>query len=505
MLRYFKPLNDRPPNLPRPNDPSHGLPAAAVRAANEKVEEVLGSSCQGPKTQGQGQTEAKKRRGPYGAYSSELRAKIGRYASENGVAAARRKFSTDLNRSVNESTIRGMRDAYLKELKSSPNEVPMSLPKGCPGRPLLLGKEWDDKVKSFITALRRSGGSISTKLVIAGTTGLLQSAKPPILTQHGGTVSIDKSWARSLLDRMGYSKRKATKGIKHRPADVDEISGKFGRRIGRRVRKFDIPDELIINWDQTGVDVVPASNWTMHPKGEKQVPIKGTDDKRQYTILLACTLNGDFLPPQVLYQGKTEQCHPNVAFPADWDIWHTESHWSTTNSMLRYVDKIITPYVAKTRDMLNLPDAKPLLIFDVFRAHRTQEFLERLNELGYMYVFVPGACTDFLQPLDATVNSVYKKELQAQFSHWYAQRVANGEKNGRSIDDIVRGIDLRTSVIKPVHATWMMRVHDIMRQQVDIIVKGFQETGILKAVADARLDIVPSMDDSDAEEEYWME
>ena len=310
---------------------------------------------------------------------------------------------------------------------------------------------------------------------------------------------------RSLLDRMGYSKRKATKGIKHRPADVDEISGKFGRRIGRRVRKFDIPDELIINWDQTGVDVVPASNWTMHPKGEKQVPIKGSDDKRQYTILLACTLNGDFLPPQILYQGKTEQCHPNVVFPEDWDIWHTESHWSTTNSMLRYVDKVITPYVAKTKDMLNRPDAKPLLIFDVFRAHRTQEFLDRLNELGYLYVFVPGACTDFLQPLDATVNSIYKKEMQAQFSHWYAQRVADGEKSGRNIDDIVQSIDLRTSVIKPVHATWMMRVHDIMRQQADIIVKGFQETGILKAVADARLHVVPSMDDSDAEEEYWLE
>ena len=41
MLRYFKPINDRPPNLPKPNAISHGLPAAAVRSANQKVDAVL--------------------------------------------------------------------------------------------------------------------------------------------------------------------------------------------------------------------------------------------------------------------------------------------------------------------------------------------------------------------------------------------------------------------------------------------------------------------------------
>lgn len=77
MLRYFKPLNDRPATLPKPTDPAHGLPSAAVRSANAEI--VSAGSEEPPK---------KKSRGPYGAYSAELRAKIGRFAAENGVAAA---------------------------------------------------------------------------------------------------------------------------------------------------------------------------------------------------------------------------------------------------------------------------------------------------------------------------------------------------------------------------------------------------------------------------------
>ena len=43
----------------------------------------------------------------------------------------------------------------------------------------------------------------------------------------------------------------------------------------------DIPDQLIINWDQTGVLLVPTGEWTMHHAGEKTIPIANSDDERQ--------------------------------------------------------------------------------------------------------------------------------------------------------------------------------------------------------------------------------
>ena len=39
------------------------------------------------------------------------------------------------------------------------------------------------------------------------------------------------------------------------------------------VTQYHIPHELIFNWDQTGIKMVPASEWTMAEEGSKQVEI----------------------------------------------------------------------------------------------------------------------------------------------------------------------------------------------------------------------------------------
>ncbi len=65
--------------------------------------------------------------------------------------------------------------------------------------------------------------------------------------------------------------------------------------------------------------------------------------------------------------------------------------------------------------------------------------------------------------------------------------MAKGIADGRNVNDIAQPIDLWTSVIKPQNAQWLMRVHEIVWHERDLIVKGFRETGILKAVLDARM------------------
>jgi hypothetical protein len=38
--------------------------------------------------------------------------------------------------------------------------------------------------------------------------------------------------------------------------------------------------------------------------GSKQVEITGLEDKKQITALLSCTMSGNLLPSQLLYQGN---------------------------------------------------------------------------------------------------------------------------------------------------------------------------------------------------------
>ena len=76
----------------------------------------------------------------------------------------------------------------------------------------------------------------------------------------------------------------------------------------------------------------------MEEQGASRVELVGLNDKHQIT---AGNILGAFLPIQVIYQGKTTRCHPHFKFPSHWDIIHSPKHWSTEETMLRYVQLII--------------------------------------------------------------------------------------------------------------------------------------------------------------------
>ena len=77
---------------------------------------------------------------------------------------------------------------------------------------------------------------------------------------------------------------------------------------------------MILNWDHTGLKYVPVSSWTMAKQGSKKVSIAGIDDKRQIMGVFTITLDGQFLPPQLIYQGTTSACLPRVNFPSNWHV-----------------------------------------------------------------------------------------------------------------------------------------------------------------------------------------
>ncbi len=91
----------------------------------------------------------------------------------------------------------------------------------------------------------------------------------------------------------------------------------------------EIPSELILNWNQTGIHLVPAASWTMDQVGSKRVEISGVNDKRQITAVFCGSIMGEFLPIQLIYKGKTKHCHPHFKFPSDWHVSHSPKHWFT--------------------------------------------------------------------------------------------------------------------------------------------------------------------------------
>lgn len=173
----------------------------------------------------------------------------------------------------------------------------------------------------------------------------------------------------------------------------------------------------------------------------------GADDKRQMTALLTICMTGQLLPPQLIYGGKTDACHPNYSFPENWHITHSENHWSNEATMLSYCDNILTAYLNETRKS---PSQKALVILDVFAAHRCSSVKQKLESLNCVYIYVPAGCTGDLQPLDLAVNDEYKGLMKAQFTDYYADEVA-AEIDNETVSES-ETYKLKLSVLKPLHA-----------------------------------------------------
>ena len=101
-----------------------------------------------------------------------------------------------------------------------------------------------------------------------------------------------------------------------------------------------IPAELI-NLDQTALNYVPISYWTMDEEGAKRAEVVAKDNKRQITAVFAGSAVGNFLPPQLIYEGKTDRCLPHYKFPETWHVTKTEKHWSNEQTMMDYFNEVI--------------------------------------------------------------------------------------------------------------------------------------------------------------------
>ena len=300
-----------------------------------------------------------------------------------------------------------------------------------------------------------------------------------LLASNGGHIMLTRDWAKSLLCRLGFVKRRGSTAAKITVTNFEELKDQYLLDVKAVVQIEEIPQELIINWDQTGIKYVPVDTWTMEKEGSKRVQVIGADDKRQITAVFAGTVTGEFLPPQLIYQGTTTRCLPSIKFPADWHITFSPNHWSNETTMVQYIKHILLPYLNNKRCCLQLePDYPALVIFDNFKAQVTEEVLQLLEDNNVRVAMVPPNCTDRLQPMDVSVNKAVKNFLRQQFHIWYAEQVC--EQLAKNRDD--ETVDLKLSIVKLLGASWIIKAYDYITSQPDIVINGFKGSGLFDSI-----------------------
>ena len=211
---------------------------------------------------------------------------------------------------------------------------------------------------------------MSSSVINAVAKGIVLANDRSLLCENGGYISLNADWACQSLNRMDVigrtmSCRVVTSArIPVAPGILKETKLDFQRRIQLLQARYQVLDELILNFDQTPLPYICASNHTLHEKGASSVPLVGKGKTKQITGTFTVTKSGHFLPMQLIYEGKTDRCLPkDVTFPDEFDLTYTHNHWSNEEKALQHLTKVLFPYVQKKKAELNACRAKVVVKF----------------------------------------------------------------------------------------------------------------------------------------------
>ncbi len=99
---------------------------------------------------------------------------------------------------------------------------------------------------------------------------------------------------------------------------------------------------------------------------------------------------------------------------------------------------------------------------------------ERGQHLFYPTPTLPAGCTGELQPMDLSVNGDFKRAMKSCFTKWYAEEVA------RKMNNADQSVDLRLSIVKPIHARWLIECLDTLAKDKEMTRQGWRLAGLIE-------------------------
>ena len=125
----------------------------------------------------------------------------------------------------------------------------------------MVSRELIAEIKMILHSLRIAGCEISRKTTIVVGTGFLQSTSPEVLLKNGANWQPN----RPMESWNPWNGERAKREMN--PALYEELLFSWKKDIVNLVLQRNIPEEYILNLDQTPLALVSVSKETMEPTG----------------------------------------------------------------------------------------------------------------------------------------------------------------------------------------------------------------------------------------------
>lgn len=277
-------------------------------------------------------------------------------------------------------------------------------------------------------------------------------------------------WCYRFIRRHGFSIRRIGHKGQTIPESFDKLQNSFIEEVIMKKKNLNIPYDdncTIINMDETPVFLEMGFDTTLEFTGKKNVDIL-TSGREHYriSIMLAVVGNGYKLPPLLIIKaepGKTvEKNLRSLPFVREKNmfIYCQEDGWCTTAIFKEWIKVIFQPYEKEYGD-------KCILIMDKASSHISKESLSFLKENNIEFILIPAGMTPHCQPLDISVNKVFKDNVKLLF-----------EKDRLDYEGVNNQIKLKQAPLNLIDYINRVWSNDQIITK-DIIINGFNKAGLI--------------------------
>lgn len=233
-----------------------------------------------------------------------------------------------------------------------------------------------------------------------------------ILTERGDDQKIGKRWVRHFITRHPILKTQRPRRIdsaRIKAATAEVIRPWFNYLCIPAVQA--IPPEYRWNMDEAGLmEGLGSNGYIVGNSRRRAITAKKPDSRTWITFVECISATGVYLPPVVIYKGKTvqQQWYPKaLGSYKDWHFATSEKGWTNDEIGLEWLVKKFLPLTTPSD-----PEQRRLLILDGHHSHTTHEFMWQCYRNKVQVLYLPAHCSHVLQPLDLAIFSSLKNRYR---------------------------------------------------------------------------------------------
>ncbi|KAJ7247701.1 hypothetical protein C8J57DRAFT_1240641 [Mycena rebaudengoi] len=253
-------------------------------------------------------------------------------------------------------------------------------------------------VKEILQGLRVAGAVVNVSIARGLLVAEIKEQQPHLLEKFKVSEFYVRTFLASVMD---WSPWKATRQARHIPEDAPVLLERTFFRIRYAILTGGIPPELIVNADQVGNYLLPASGQTFHDRGASQA----------------------------VWAGKTDGSLPKANAEKMEDAIERGFNFSSAKSKKKGI-------IASNPDLDN--DQQMICFIDIYPVHTGEEFRTNVfDEHPYIIlIFVPGGCTGLFQPADVSLQRVAKHILKQDSLNYLVDVFQSQSKAGVAPKDV---------------------------------------------------------------------